>query len=117
MAVGGGCEGESVVEVADGVAYVFLDQVGVDGDVGRGTGAGGGDDLGAGVDDVPGSPDSGNTGAPGGVDGDPAVGVDIAAKADQQGAVRDEVGWDEQCVHRNDAAIAHLNAPQFVLVV
>src|SRR5664279_1429470 len=117
MAVWGGCESESVVEVADGVAHVFLDQVGVDGDGCCGTGAGGGDDLGARVDDVPGSPNTGDTGARGGVDGDPAVGVDVAAKADQQGAVRDEAGWDEQCVHRNDAAVAHLHASQLVLIV
>jgi hypothetical protein len=36
-----------VVEVADGVAHVVLDQVGVEGDGGCGAGACGGDDLGA----------------------------------------------------------------------
>ncbi len=73
-----------MVEVADGVAYVVLDEVGVDRDGGRGAGAGGGDDLGARVDDVSGGPDSGDAGAPGLVDGDPAVGVDVAAEADEE---------------------------------
>src|SRR6478609_6176171 len=79
-----GCEGESVVEVPDCVADVFLDQVGVDADGGRGAGASGGDHLGARVDDVPGGPDAWNAGAPGGVDGDPAVAVDVAAQGDEQ---------------------------------
>ena len=47
---------------------------------------------------LPGGPDAGDAGAPGGVDGDPAVGVDVAAQADQQGVVRDEAGWHEQRV-------------------
>ena len=39
-----------MVEVVDGVSDVFLDQVGVDGDGGRGAGACGGDDPGTRVD-------------------------------------------------------------------
>ena len=77
MGVGDRCDGESVVEVADGVAHVFVDQVGVDGDGRRGAGAGGGDDLGAGSAMFPAARTPGDTGAPGGVDGDPAVGVDV----------------------------------------
>jgi hypothetical protein len=42
-----------VVVVVDGETYVVGDQVGVERDGGRGTGTGGGDDLGARVDDVP----------------------------------------------------------------
>src|SRR3954464_6634069 len=115
MGVGDRCDGESVVEVADGVAHVFVDQFGVDGDGRRG--AGGGDDLGAGVGDVPGGPDPRDTGAPGGVDGDPAVGVDVAAEADEQGAVRDQAGRHEQRVNWKNAAVAHLHAPQPVRIV
>src|SRR3954470_22434297 len=111
------CDGESVVEVADGVAHVFVDQVGVDGDGRRAGGAGGGDDLGAGVSDVAGGPDPRDAGAPGGVDGDPAVGVDVAAEADEQGAVRDESRRHEQRVNRKNAAVAHLHAPQLVRIV
>ena len=48
---------------------VVVDEVGVDGDRGRGSGAGGGDDLGARVDDVAGRPDAGGVGAAGAVDG------------------------------------------------
>jgi hypothetical protein len=66
-----------VVEVADGVVHVVVDQVGVDGDGGRGAGACSGDDLGARVDDVSGGPDSGDAGASGVVDDDPAVGVGL----------------------------------------
>ena len=62
----GTVKSESVVEVADRVADVFLDQVGVHSDGGRGAGARGGDDLGAWVDDVAGRPDAGNAGAAGG---------------------------------------------------
>jgi hypothetical protein len=70
-----------VVEVADCVAHVVVDQVGVEGDGGRGAGACGGDDLGARVNDVSGGPNSGDAGAAGVVDGDPAVGVGVAAEA------------------------------------
>ena len=88
------------MEVADGVAHVVLDEVGVDGDGGGGAGAGGGDDLGARVDDVAGGPDAGDAGASGGVGDDPAVVVDVAAEADEQGVVRDEAGRHEQRVAR-----------------
>ena len=58
-----------------------------------------------------------DAGASGGVDGDPAVGVDVAAEADQEGVVRDEAGWHEQRVAGDDAAVAHLHAAQVVRVV
>ena len=85
-----------MVEVADGVAYVVLDQVGVQRDGSRGGGACGGDDLGARVDDVACRPHSRDGGAAGGVHGDPAVGVDLSAEADEEGVVGDEAGWHEQ---------------------
>jgi hypothetical protein len=79
-----------VVEVANCRAHVVLDQVGVEGDGGCGTGACGRDDLRARVDNVSGSPDSGDAGAPGAVDDDPAVGVCLGAEAVEERAVRDE---------------------------
>ena len=50
-------------EVGDGDRDVLVDEVVVDGDGGGGAFAGGGDDLGTGVDRVPGRPDAGNAGA------------------------------------------------------
>ena len=110
------CGQEALRVIADGVADVVVDEVGVEGDGGRGAGAGGGDDLGAGVDDVAGGPDSRDAGAAGGVGGDPAVVVDVAAEADEQAVVRDEAGRHEQRVAGHDAAVAHLHAAQLVVV-
>src|SRR4051794_39211747 len=63
---------EAVVEVTDGGRDVVLHEVGVERDGGCGAGAGGGDDLRAGVDDVAGGPDAGDAGAAGGGGGHPA---------------------------------------------
>src|SRR6478752_2951380 len=82
MCVRGGSGGETVVEVVDCVADVFVDQVGIHGDGRGGARARGGDDLCSWVDDVSGGPDAGNAGASDVVDGDPAVGIGVAAKAD-----------------------------------
>ncbi|MCD2195871.1 hypothetical protein LQ327_21090 [Actinomycetospora endophytica] len=46
------------MEVADRVPDVAIDEIGVDGDGRRGSGAGGADDLSAGVDDVAGGPET-----------------------------------------------------------
>ena len=50
-------------------------------------------------------------------DGDPAVGVDVSAEADEEGVVRDEAGRHEQRVAGDDAAVVHLHAAQVVAVV
>ena len=90
-----GCRGAGRAGSGDGDRDVLLDEVGVDGDGGGGALAGGGDDLGARVDGVAGGPDAGHAGAPGGVDGDPAVVVGRAAQGGEQAVVGDEPGPDE----------------------
>src|SRR5919205_4672755 len=92
-----GAGGEGV----HGGADVLIDEVAVDGDGGRGTFTGGGDDLGARVGDVAGDPDAADAGRPVGAGGDPAVLVEGAAQADQQVIVGDEPRWDEQRRPRN----------------
>jgi hypothetical protein len=77
-----------VVVGGDGLADVVVDEVGVDGDRGGGSGAGGGDDLGARVDDVPSGPDTGDAGPAGGVGDDPAVLVGGASQAGEELASR-----------------------------
>ena len=48
--------------------------------------------------------------------GDPAVGVEVAAKADEQAVVGNEARRDEQCVPGQDTAVTHLHAAQLVVV-
>ena len=103
--------------VADGDAHVVVDQVGVERDGGCGAGVRGRDDLGARVDDVPGGPDPGDAGAPGGIDGDPAAVTDVGAEAGEEGVVGDEPGRHEQRVARDDAAVAQLHTAQLDGVV
>src|SRR5829696_1934268 len=78
------CGQEALRVIADSVAHVVFDEVSVERDGGHRACAGGGDDLGARVGDVSGRPDSRNACPSRGVGGDPAVGVQIAAKADEQ---------------------------------
>ena len=92
------CGQEALRVIADSVAHVVFDEVSVERDGGHRACAGGGDDLGARVGDVPGRPDSRNACPSRGVGGDPAVGVQIAAKADEQAIVANEARRDEQCV-------------------
>src|SRR4051794_13497199 len=106
----------SGVEGVDGVTDVVLGEIGVQGDGGRGAGAGGGDDLGARVDDVACGPHARDGGAAGGVRGDPAVVVDLAAQVDEEPAVRYEARRDEQRLAGHDAAVVHLDAAQLVVV-
>ena len=77
---------------------VFLDEVGVDGDCGGGTGTRRRDHLGTRVDDVPGGPNAGCAGPPVAIDGDKARGVAFAAQGggDAVGAWN-VVGADEHC--------------------
>jgi hypothetical protein len=64
-----------------------------------------------------GGPDAGDPRSPGGINTDPAVGVDVAAQAGEQRAVRDEPRADEERVSRNDAAVVHLHSAQAVVLV
>src|SRR3954454_11308638 len=106
----------SGVEGVDGVTDVVLGEIGVQGDGGRGAGAGGRDDLAARVDDVACGPHARDGGAAGGVRGDPAVVVDLAAEVDEEAAVRYEARRDEQRLPWHDAAVVHLDAAQLVVV-
>ena len=90
-----GSEGESEPEAGDRDGEVLVDEVVVDGDGGCRALAGGGDDLGAWVDGVAGGPDAGDAGAPGGVDGDPAVVVGGAAEVGRATCRRGRTGADE----------------------
>ena len=103
--------------MVDGVAHVLVDEVGVEGDGRSGPGAGGGDQLGAGVDDVAGGPHAGHGGVPGAVDGHPALRIGGAAQIDEQGVVRDEAWRYEQRIHRDDAAVGQVHPTQMVGVV
>src|ERR1700712_4124111 len=77
-------------EVVDGSAHVFVDEVAVHGDGGRGAFAGGGDDLGSRVGDVARDPAPPDARLTVGTGGDPPVLIEVAAKADEQVVVRDE---------------------------
>ena len=101
--------------LVEGDAYVVLDQIRVQCDRGGRAGTGGRDDLGPRIDDVPSGPDTGNAGASHCVCNDPAVGVDEAAQADEQAAVRDEAWWHEERVPGDHAAVVHLHAAEAII--
>jgi hypothetical protein len=105
---------------SDGVSRVLGDEVGVDGRPGPGARIGGTDDPRDEVGHVPGHPDTGGGGEPGG------VGVDVLAHAEgMDGRLEAEAGehlgagheaWHER--HgptRDDLAAAHLDAREAVL--
>jgi len=106
-----------VVEVADRVADVFIDEVGVQRDSGRGAGARGGDDLARGSTMLPAAqtpatlvrPVLSTLAQPSASTSQP--------QAHEQWAVRDEAGRHEQRVAGHDRAIVHLDAAQVVGVV
>ena len=79
MRVGSG--GRPAAEVTDGVADVLVDEVGVDGDGGRGAFARGCDDLGPWVADVAGGPDSWGGRLAAQIDPDPAVLVEAQPRS------------------------------------
>ena len=58
----GSSGGRTVAVAVDGSVNVFVDEVVIDGDGGCGAFAGGGDDLGARVDCIPGGPEAGDRG-------------------------------------------------------
>lgn len=91
-----------------------MHEVGVDCDGGGGSLAGGGDDLGSGVDGVAGSPDTRDAGAAGAVDDGEAGVVEVATEAgekvirvwDDDGSNEDGRSWDDLSVGELDAGQA-----------
>src|SRR5665647_1978491 len=114
--VGDGSGLVAAAEVSDGVLDVLLDQVGVEGDGGRGFLTCGCDDLGARVGRVPGDPDARHAGTARRVGDHPAGVVDGAAEADQQIAVRDESRAYEDRRSADGPAALQLDAAQLVVL-
>ena len=104
-------------KVPDGVADVVLDEVGVEAMAAAEPAPAAVMTWARGSTMFPADPDAGDAGAPGGVGADPAVVVDVAAEADEQGVVGDEAGRHEQGVAGDDAAVGHLHPAQLVVVV
>ena len=96
---------------------VLVDEVVVDGDGGGGAFAGGGDDLGAGVDGVAGGPDAGDAGASGVVDRTQPFSPVAQPRCVEQVVVRDErpAGRTRRC-RSTTSPVVELDAGQLVVV-
>ncbi len=98
-----------------GFANVVADEVGVDGDGSCGAFACRGNDLGAGVGDVPGNPNTRNRRPTGRILDDP-IAVEFTTKLGEQVVVRYESGRDEESVTSHDPAIVEYDSDQVVVL-
>ena len=106
----------SAGECEDGVAHVFLDQIGVDGDGGGGSFAGGSDHLRASVRDVSRDPDAGDARESVSVGDGPSVLVEVAPETDEQVAVGNESRRDEQRFAGDGSIPIELDAAETVIL-
>jgi transcriptional regulator with XRE-family HTH domain len=106
----------SGVEVPDGVRYVLVDEISVDGNGRGGPLASSGDDLGARIGHVAGHPDARDAGGTVGAGHHPAPVIEIAAQTGQQIVVRDEPGRHEHRGAGDDSPVLPPYAGEMVVL-